>query len=284
MIMYMYIIHACTCTSLIPIVSSCFNLSSKSSKSLDVGAAKNSQHNIHEMYIHVHACTGMYMYTSLVPRLSPCAIFRPLKIARRNRAFDSSKIARKNGAHSFVQFSMCQRSNDCARGEPGDEASAHVHVQYIPRTQRLESHPRQFTDCFWCIARPALLIMSCLYTQNTVWACPHLQHTPVPSAWLSSCIHQVPPCTACRETPRHDHMHTHMHARTRTCTHTHTHTHTHTRMHAHTHTRTRTDTCIVFNAHAWQGKIQSSQLYTHVYMYMQGCTGYPPSHQGSSVV
>ena len=29
-------------------------------------------------------------------------------------------------ARSFAQFSMSQRSNDCARGEPGDEATVLV--------------------------------------------------------------------------------------------------------------------------------------------------------------
>ena len=29
-------------------------------------------------------------------------------------------------ARSFAQFSMSERSNDCARGEPGDEAGHHL--------------------------------------------------------------------------------------------------------------------------------------------------------------
>ena len=53
--------------------------------------------------------------SSLVPRLSPCTIIRPLTKLR-----------------SFAQFSMNQRLNDRTRGEPGDEANVNIHAHVAP--------------------------------------------------------------------------------------------------------------------------------------------------------
>ena len=53
-------------TSLMPIFSSCFNLSSRSSKSLEVGAAKITviqSHDHSHTRTHTHTCTQLYAYT-----------------------------------------------------------------------------------------------------------------------------------------------------------------------------------------------------------------------------
>ena len=51
-----------------PLFSSCFNLSSRSSKSLEVGAAKitvirSHDHSHTRTHTHTHTCTQLYMYT-----------------------------------------------------------------------------------------------------------------------------------------------------------------------------------------------------------------------------